>query len=274
MTSIKELIESFNITIDDKDGINCEETSKLLYEAYLTKFQIEVHPSVKTILDIYQDKIFDFVDYLHMIDISVVEEVLIYLDKNSYPHIADIIIMMWSLPRPQEFKSQSRYDAKYNNLIQQQNYKLCKMLDCYVVRNFCYETITKNNNVPVHCIDILWHSMTGMSIEFKFCGEFDKRYLGYEICTDEENDKDNFVYFKFNLEYLLRLGLGNELYDSQVKVSFKSFSKIFITNQDLFNSIIASKTQSSIHYLHQVKKIILDLPTYYDDINLKLVKIN
>jgi len=86
--------------------------------------------------------------------------------------------MSWSLPRKNKNWSQKFYDKEYKSYIQKYNHMLVDLKDFYVVKNFCIETLTKNNNVPVHCIDILWPYMSGINIEFNFCNDYLKTYIG------------------------------------------------------------------------------------------------
>lgn len=253
-------IQQFEVLSDPTDNINCIEVSKLLYAAHLTKFKIELSVESNDILLIYQNKVYNMVENMRNMTPEELKSVFKILDDQN-PSLADIVIMSWSLPRVNECLSQLGYDNKYKSNIKKYNKLLVDIVDFYVIRNFCIETLDKNNNVPIHCIDILWYYMNGLSIDFSFNSDANKRYI--EIKFDEEDTE--YILFGFHLEYLLDIGLGQNMSETDPfkKGSFRIFLKSFVSNPELVKSFVTSMEPSSKNYIKQLKLIASDSTKYF-----------
>jgi len=262
-----DIINNFGIIGTNVKGHNCTELSKLLYDAFLNKFQVDLQEESAAILSEYRDNIYDCVEYMREVSTTEIKAILETVNKEN-PYVADIILMSWSLPRHNECMSLRAYDRQYKKNIAAYNHKLIELIDCFVVKNFCYETLTKTNNVPVHCIDILWHYMFGISVEFVFCNDFDKTYVGIKINESDgaEVTDDTFTLFKINLEYVLDMGLGQFVGKTNgSNGSLKSFIRTLITNQDYADEMINCKSPSTNNFIKQVKKIGSDTKKYFGE---------
>lgn len=243
------------------DDINCKEISKLLYEALLTRFKIQIIEETNEILFIYQNRVYDMIDEMRDLDSEEIRSILKILDEEN-PCLADIVIMCWCLPRVSEFMSKNAYNNNYRMLIKNYGNKLTDIVDFFVIDNFCIETLTKTNCVPVHCIDLLWYYMNGLSIDFLFNDDKKAEYIEIDIDNDPE-----FTLFGFHLEFLLGLGLGRVNYPSDPlqKGTFKDFAKNqFVTNTKLIESSTNSEKIGCKNYIKQIKKITSDPIKYFD----------
>jgi len=257
-----KFIQQFNILESSADNINCTEVSKLLYEAFLTSFKISLEAESYDILLVYQHRIYDFVENMRELDSDRIKSILGILDKEN-PYVADIVIMSWALPRVNECLSQTAYDRKYKANIAKYNHLIEEIVDFYVVKNFCIETLTKTNNVPVHCVDILWYYMTNLSVEFSFNGDANRRYLGIKI-----DDADpEFTLIGFHLEYILDMDLGRTIFksDPMAKGPFRNLLKRFVIDPEMVEAFRTSTCSNSKNYIKQRKQILSDLKKYFDE---------
>lgn len=257
---ILSFIEQFEVLSDPTDNINCEEVSKLLYEAFLTKFKISLSEESHEILLIYQNKVYNMVENMHDMSPEEIKSVLKILDEKN-PYLADIVLMSWSLPRVNECLSQVGYDNKYKANIKKYNKLLVDIVDFYVVKNFCIETLGKINNVPIHCIDILWYYMNNLSIDFSFNSDVNRRYIEIKFDADDIE----YIFFGFHLEYLLDMGLGQNASETDPldKGPFRIFLKSFVGNTELVKSFATSMEPSSKNYIKQLNLIATNPKKYF-----------
>ena len=104
------------------------------------------------------------------------------------------------------------------------------------MKNFCIESLTKTNYIPIHCIDYLWYYMSNMTINLDFIG-YD-RYIFIEY--KNENSE---LYMHFCIDYLFDNDLGNVIYptDPFNKRSFQEFLKTFLLDNPIKKSLISNK---------------------------------
>lgn len=259
-----EYVSQFNvigtISLDQETELKCDFTSQLLYDAFLKKCQVTLEYSAKEheLLKLYQANVFDFVEDMRNLRQTEIKSILTYLDKEN-EYLADLVIICWCLPRTDMYRSRQNYNNKYKENISKFNPTLVELVDFFVIRNFCIETITKTNSVPVHCIDLLWYYMNGLSLEFSFTNAENSTYISFTMLEDE------FIEFTFNLEYLLDFGLGRVVYKSDPlnKGALKDFLKNFVSNPEYVQMLISGNT--SQNYIKQLERIAKDPIRYFDE---------
>lgn len=216
MFSPKDFIDQFQIITEDDNPL-----VKLLYGFYLNRFKFTMDSDEYQFIGELQDKIFNCTEEMRQLEINQIKNVFIYLD-GLLPCLADIIIMTWCLPRAEQYRSKIIYDNVYQSNIQSYNHTLFELADCYVIRNFCLESLIKKNSIPVHCIDILWYWMclVDLEVEFNFVNSGNGNFI--MIDKDEfvsQGNEGNLgvapvatttVSLGINMETIFRLGLGKE----------------------------------------------------------------
>ena len=257
-----QFIQQFDVLDSPTNDINCTEVSKLLYEAFLTKFKISLQSESYEILLTYQHRVYDLVEHMHELDSDRIKSILKILDKEN-PYVADIVIMSWSLPRVNECLSQVSYDRTYKLNIANYNHLIEECVDHYVIKNFCIETLTKTNNVPVHCIDILWYYMNNLSVEFSFNGDLNQRYVGIKI---DDTDPE-YTTIGIHLTYILDMGLGQTIFktDPVSKGPFRNFLKRFVTDPEMIEAFKTSPQSNSKNYIKQLKQIASNPKKYFGE---------
>lgn len=225
-------LERFHVIHDDNVIVN------ILYDLYLKKFNIPIEDDEYIIVDEYHDKVFDLVEDLRELSFDNISDVLIYLD-SVLPSLADIIIMAWCLPRSKNYHSKIMYDKQYKSNIGLYNHKMIYHIELYVVRNFCLESLIKDNYIPVHCIDLLWFWMNNIDIEFAFCNSGSGNHIGI--------DKSDGTKIIINMENIINLGLGNQnaknrgtfmdllqrvLHDEYMVDYYSKIDKNYVTQRD------------------------------------------
>ena len=266
--NVTTYIDQFKVLGKD-EYINCDYISQMLYAALLNKFMItmsekehayfkECHKNrcMMTMTDEeyvyfkeYQERVFDLVENLRELSPATIPLIFNYLDQvNKY--LPDIIIMLWCMPRPDTFLSKNMYNKAYRENIKKYNNKMIKNITHDVMKNFCIETLSKTNNVPVHCIDYLWFYMNTLSFDFTFYNYDNGGYIGFQMpeyngyniqhLKPESNEVESYIEFGFNMEYMLEMGLGQIVYvnDPGQKGSFRNFLKNCVTDITLVEKLL------------------------------------
>ena len=251
-------VAQFNI-IGNYGDIHCENLSHMLYSTILNKFKVTMTKEEYGYFKEFQERIFDLVENLRELDGVMIVSTLEYLHKTNV-YLVDIVIMLWSLPRTDNYLSKRIYNRIYKEYIQKFNHKMVDLIHHETVRNFCIETLTKTNNVPVHCIDYLWFYMVKMSMEFTFYNSENGHYIGF-ITSDDE-----YIEMGLNMEYLLGMGLGQVTYpdDPANKGSFRNFLKNIITNPDAVRQLLLCKSKDN--FRTQLINISHDPVRYFGDV--------
>lgn len=257
-------VDQFNVLGID-EFINCDNTSLILYATILSKFMITITDEEYIYFKEYQERIFNLIENLRKLTPTFISLVFEYLEKIN-PYLPDIIIMLWCMPRTANYLSKKMYNNKYKEYINKYNHKLIRIIEHRIMKNFCIETLTKNNNVPVHCIDYIWFYMNALSLEFTFYNSDNNSYIGFKISDHTDVKNEFYVDFGFNMEYMLEMNLGQIAYenDPNQKGSFRNFLKNFVTNSILVEKMLTSKTKHN--YKSQILKIIENPSKYFGDI--------
>lgn len=255
---MNQYINQFNI-LGKTDGINCEYLSQLMYTCLLNKFNIKMSEDEFKIYKEYQNRVFDLIEDLRTKDAKFMSNIFDYLsNKNIY--ISDIIIMCWCLPRPGTFVSNVIYDNYYRDNIKEFSPIMVKNITHNVMKNFCTETLSKTNNVPIHCIDYIWYYMSNISIDLNFI-KYD-RFLSIEYLNNPIENQSEFVYLNVCLQYLLDLGLGCVVYEQDPlnKGSMRNFLANFMFDINFIETMIRSDKKAN--FRKQLSKIYTN-PTKY-----------
>lgn len=242
-----------------KFGILNKKKSQNLYRAILSKYRIPMNEKEHYHFKEYQERMFNLIEHLREFP-TYIQLVFDHLNKqHDYIQIGDVIIMLWCLPRTNEYLSKKNYNHHYQMNIQNYGHLLTKYIEHDIMKNFCIESLTKTNSVPVHCIDYIWFYMNGISFDFSFHNYANCFHINFEL----PEDNGEFMKFGFNMEYLLEIGLGNVVYDNDPckKGSFKKFLMNFITNFDLVKKLLT--IPSKHNYRNQVINIYKDLTKYF-----------
>lgn len=267
--NVIEYINQFNI-LGSAGDIHCENISYDLYSAILNKFKVTMDEDEYSYFKEYQDRMFDLVENLRELSEDTIGIVFDYLQKNNY-YLIDIIIMIWCLPRSDNYLSKRMYNNIYRKNIEKYNWKLVKIINHETMKNFCIETLTKTNNVPVHCIDYVWFYMNTISLEFSFYNSESGSYIGFTMPEhiddhDNDNDKTNeYIIFGFNMEFLLDMGLGKVFYENDLtgKGSLRNFLKRFVTDADIVEKLLTTKTRQN--YYKQLRSIQRNPSKFFGD---------
>lgn len=245
--------------------LNCDALSQILYAAILNRFRVTFSREEYSYFKEYQERVFNLIEDLREKNSATLGIVLEYLGKHN-PCLADIIIMLWSLPRTDDYLSKRIYNNKYRDNIQKFNNKLTKNINHPTIKNFCIETLSKTNYVPVHCIDLIWRYMDTLSIEFNFYNPDSSAYIGI---TMPNSKKENFIEIGLDMEYILVMGLGNTSYESDAKGPFRNVIKNFVTNENIINKLMASIDKKN--YFRQLVNINKNFKKYFNDETDKLL---
>jgi len=249
-----------DVYIDQFNIIGNDYYIQMLYSALLNKFRIEIGEDEYEQFNEFQNRIFDLIENLRNLSRATIPIVINYLSKKN-PTLPDIIIMMWCLPRPNQYLSQRMYKSKYKENIKKYNYKMIENVNNETIMNFCVETLSKTNNVPVHCIDYLWLYMGTSFIEFNFLNSNGGHYISIMINDSNSNANANSnsnseaeaehesIKFGFDMEFLLGLGLGQIIYpnDPQHKMSFRQFLYKFVTDQEIVSKLIDKQSKNNFY---------------------------
>lgn len=256
MTDIRQKVDDYinQFHVLGKDELlNCDNIVIIFYGVILNKFRTTLNETEYFYFKEYQERVFNLVEDLREKNAATLDLVLTYLGKINV-YLADIIIMLWCLPRTDEFLSRKIYNNRYRANIEKYNKHLVKNINNQIVRNFCIETITKTNNVPVHCIDILWRYMDTLSIEFDYYNINSSGYIGFTM----PQQKNGYTRIGLDLEYILEMGLGKIVYDDDPKGSFASLIKKFVSDPEIISQAIVNQ-----NYYRQFQNINKNYEKYF-----------
>jgi hypothetical protein len=235
-----------------------KELSHELYRIILNKFAIVVTKDKYPSLREYQEKIFNLIEDLREMDINFIHEIFNYL-MQSDNYLVDIVIMLWCLPRVGTCLSKKKYIKIYRQNIKKYISKLTALIQHPAIEIFCIETLSKNNYVPVHCIDLIWFYMNNISMEFIFYNSESSLYIGFMI----PEDGDEYIKFGLNMERLLELDLGKVIYPNDPKGSLRNLLKKFVTDINLVERMLTISTGHN--YRNQIKNISKNPQKYFGE---------
>lgn len=252
-------LTNFYLLDTKKNNLKCKKLSELLYKSILNRFQNDIDEENYQYFCEYQDRINDLIIDLREKSPETISKLLDVASKHDIC-LGDIIIMMWCLPHADDFYSKKNYKKQYKLLIAEYNHKLISIVDNAVIKNFCIETISKVNYVPIHCLDILWHHMdSNMEINLVFANANNAKFIGFTI--DEIDDNENTITSMIiNIQEVFDLNLG------LIKVNgicFRDFLMPFLLNPIIIKKILNSY-QSKI-FIKQFKYIHEHWSEYFGD---------
>lgn len=237
---------------------SCEILAQRLYSLILTRFTTPIDSDMaKEVVD-YQHRFHSLLEDLREQDSCMIASVLTYLARVDYRHVCVLVILCWCLPRPGCFFSKKGYQQGYRDYIGEYNHKLITLIQHPVMREFCIETLTQTNSVPVHCIDYMWFYMDGLSIDLIFHNYAYGDYIRLTAPEGENVTIDSYIGFSFSLMYMLEMGLARASPSS--KGPFMTLLQTFVTDPSLAASTLASPTGP--HFRTQLKAICAD-PVHY-----------
>lgn len=259
--NVKDYIDQFYV-IGKKNDLNCEYMGQLLYQTILNKFHVEFDQVEYSYFREYQERVYNLIENLRELKVATIKLIFDYVLKLNI-HLVDIIIMLWAMPRTDSFLSARMYDIAYKENIEKYNKKMIKLIEYDAMKNFCIETLSKTNYVPIHCIDYLWYYMNGLSFDFVFTNQKSSSFIGIGIYDDDA--KSDFKELSFNMEYLLKLGLGKVVYpnDPMNKGIFCSHLKKIVTDIEVIKVLMAG--HSNKNYFVQLKNINKNLEKYFGE---------
>jgi hypothetical protein len=177
--------------------------SEGLYAEFLSRFAQQ--PSDAKSGKIFHNCMRSYVSKLRTLDLNAIKKTLDDLFIMN-PCLPDIVIMMWCLPDPES----NDLVAEHKRLISLFNKKLIDICDHAPVKNFCLETVSKTNYVPIHCIDILWPYMQGRELNMRFEDPNMWDFIGFLMSPgDDDVDDQNFnMDLSLNMDAIFDMGLG------------------------------------------------------------------
>jgi hypothetical protein len=213
--------------LSDDNNSNIDFLIQEIYSIYLHKFEKEIDSSMKESVFIYIENLHNFVYKLREQTEETIGMFLKYInDKN--PALVDLVIMNFCLPCVTPNINLVYTDEMYRMCIASYFPKLKNIINHDVLINFGCEYLTKNCNIPVFCIDILWKFMVSKDteIEYAFSRSFEHGYINIETHTKEiipiefQDDHklqttlhdDYYIVIKMNYNDVFSLGLGKEKY--------------------------------------------------------------
>jgi hypothetical protein len=264
--NVEIYVKQFNVMGIDH-YVNCDNLSRILYAAILNKFKVTLSEEEYNYFKEFQERIFDLVENLRELGTNEIVQVFDYFDKENH-YLSDIVIMMWCMPRTDNFLSKRFYDKKYKENISEYNKKITDIIDHHAIKKFCIETLSKTNNVPIHCIDYIWFYMNTLHLEFSFYNSANSAYIGFTMPEDKDDyDCEEYIDFGFNMTYLLEMGLGQIVYknDPGLKNSFRNLIKNIVLNPIVVEKMLTMKTRHN--YKLQMENIINNPNKYFNDIS-------
>lgn len=226
-TDIISFVKNFDILDDD--------LSQKLYLSYLSAFKNSMEETVYIKMNAYEGRMFNMIENIRDMSVDFIVNILDFFNKEN-PYVADLILIMWCLPRSGVYFSSFMYDKMYKQNIEKYNSKIVNILTNDIVRNFCIETITKINNVPIHCIDYIWHYIHVYTIEFEFNNDMMRKFIFIKKIENEV------ITVGIDMSYMILLGLGNQ--------SVRDIVKKVMSDDDYLNSC------SKNNYISQKQKLI------------------
>jgi hypothetical protein len=270
----EEYIAQFGVLGID-EYINSDNMAQILYNAFLNKFKIQFSSEEYEYFQLYQNRVFELAENLRELPIDTIKLVFDYIDQKNH-YLTDNIIMSWSLPRPDTFFSKQMYNNQYKKNISLYNNKLVQLADQRVIMNFCIDTFSKTNSVPIHCIDIMWLYMNKMSIEFAFNSADGANYIDIHTSHD---DNDEFIEIGINMKFLVEMGLGL-VRTIESNNTFQDLLKSLITDENIIKQFLGTKSKKN--YAKQVLDLHENAEKYFgsklrplsEEIKLKLKSVN
>lgn len=248
---VREYLNRFYLFEGD---LNSDYLSKLLYTSFLSRFQDSYSAGEYLYFREYQERVSDLVEDMRQLDVPTIQSIFDYLLKVDI-YLVDVIIMSWCLPRVANYYSRRSQYSKYRELIEKYLPKLTQMIDHEAIKNFSCDILGKTNYVPIHCIDLLWYYMNGVSIKLSFYNMQSAEYLGIVYKENDEHspsgrysgstDDGEFIEVGFNMIFLLESSLGNVTGPGECKGSFRCLLKNLLSNEEVVRGFLDSESGSN-----------------------------
>lgn len=202
MNEIEQLID----LVFDPTEYNPGNMSKLLYQSILNEFSIKLTIDERKIYSKYVSYVFDLIELLRETKIPDCKKYFEQIYKKD-PYVIDNIIMMWCLPRSEQYMSKIMYYKAYKNNIANFNGILYEMRNENYIMYFCIDILSKPCKCPIHCIDIIWNSLIVNKLNIDSIILTRKKFDYIEFNLDEEQ-KDNNISICLNIQEINEFGLG------------------------------------------------------------------
>lgn len=245
--NVKTYLDQFGVLGVD-EYMNSDNMCTMLYNLLLHKFRLIYSEEEYEYVLEYQNRVYNLVENLRELTSVTLPVVFDYLE-NINVYLIDIIIMMWCMPKNDSMSKRS-YNKKYMNCIAKYNSKMVKNINHKSVKNFCFDTLSKSNYVPIHCIDYLWFYMDTLTVEFEFYNTDNAHYLGITHpvveATKDETAKIEpaSIILGLNLEYLFEMKLG-EVEDS-ARGTFKNLVKVLVSDSSILKKLLNIPTGQNL----------------------------
>ena len=197
--------------IFDEKTFNPDSMAKLLYASILNEFSIKLSTSERKIYSTYVSYMYDLIENLRELDITNLD---IYLKKISKkdPYVIDNIIMLWSLPRSEQYMSKIMYYKAYKNNIVDFNNILFDLRNEDYIIHFCLDILSKPSKCPIHCIDIIWNCMDVNKININSIMLARKKFDFIEFNLEDQHEEDEITLsICLSTSKIDEYGLGNKL---------------------------------------------------------------
>lgn len=201
-------LKQFGITAESINNDN--DSIHKLYFKLLNKFDAGLFQSTTIYENFiqFEENMYDLVENLRTLDVNYISQIFDSLSIHD-PRLVDICILLWCIPRS-NYMSKNRWYEAYKNLVSLWSNKIMLIIENDHVKNFCIETITKTNYVPIHCFEYLWYYLNdGVCLEHVFVNSRSGMFVGFEY-DDSESGSSDIIQCKFyiNIEYIFMLGIG------------------------------------------------------------------
>jgi hypothetical protein len=261
---IEAYVKQFNVCGTDA-VLDCQISAQVLYTCYLERFRSEVERDDLECLTEYQYRVHEFLDSLRSLELNELPAILKHLDENN-KYLLDVVIMAWCKPNAQNYVSKIIYNNVFKKLINEQQGKLCSLVEHFTMRNFCIETLSKENYVPTECIDYLWYYMREHHINFYFSNPESSAYIKITPVNTESKTVLE-IDMMIGIEYIFTMGIGMIKYDRQI--CFQEALVAYVSNYD--NILAATSIPSGSNLINQLRRLITSKKIHID--NLPLIEL-
>lgn len=234
------------------DVINSDNMVHFYYSAILNKFRTPISNEERYYFAEYQERVFNLIYNMRELSVDDISTLFDYLNEKNH-YLNDIIIMMWCSPKPGQFLSKRRFNDEYQRLITDYHHKLISLIEHQVIKKFCIDSLTRENNVPVHCIDYIWFYMNDITLDLSFYNIQNARYIGFKPGME-------YTDMGFNMEYILELGLGRI---NNGVTTLRQTIKHLITNPESVKEL--SKSLTKDNFILQRQRLLQQSEKYFDE---------
>lgn len=228
-----------------------------LYALYSSGFTLDVEEEEFLLISEFQYSLFNLIDNCD--EITDLTKILTLL-YEYIPCIADLFIIMWCIPRPDEYLSHRLFIKKYKTKILQKFYRLLEIIDHKIIKEFCLDVISFQKNMAIQ-----FREQKLKKFIYPHCWELCWAYLNehFDINIHYNPLKKEFVEVEPLMDGYLVITLDTALYLSLdlgiIDYGHGKFSDIIIysmTNTEFVQSINDLDEEEKKQYIKQKEKII------------------